>query len=226
MIPVLSAEVVRAWDAYTIQHEPIASIDLMERAATRCFEWICSKWNYNHTFNVFCGNGNNGGDGLAIARLLFLSNYKVSVYILPEGNRSPDNQINYNRLCAIAEHVVHSMPKEIAPSKDVICIDALLGTGLTQGVKEPIKTIINQMNQVELTMVSIDLPSGMNSDHFSSHETMVKANYTLTFQCYKPAFLSKEAEQYCGEITVLDIGLHPRFLEKEIKKEDNLPSSY
>ena len=84
---ILKADQIRSWDQYTIKHEPIASIDLMERAATKCFEWLDDNGWFFHSFAVFCGKGNNGGDGLAIARMLAIHGCKVSVYILEFGHR-------------------------------------------------------------------------------------------------------------------------------------------
>src|SRR3982751_4543885 len=96
---ILTAEQIRAWDKYTINHEPVASIDLMERAASKCTEWISSQFWQDRQFCIFCGKGNNGGDGLAIARQLLQKHYKVSVYILE--NSAPgtgDFQTNLHRL--------------------------------------------------------------------------------------------------------------------------------
>ena len=79
---IFSVSQIKAWDAYTIQHEPVTSIDLMERAAVACFKWISKNFNESTSFKIFCGKGNNGGDGLAIARLLCQQNFLVSVYII------------------------------------------------------------------------------------------------------------------------------------------------
>ena len=96
---ILSAADIRAWDQYTIQHEPVASIDLMERAAYECVSWILQHYPAAPSFAVFCGKGNNGGDGLAIARILFQLDYEVSVYILEFGKAgSEDFQTNLQRL--------------------------------------------------------------------------------------------------------------------------------
>ena len=91
---ILTREQIQAWDQYTIQHEPIRSIDLMERAATRCVEWISQQqWN-SISFKVFCGKGNNGGDGLAIARMLLQLELPVVIFILENGKQgSPDFQV-------------------------------------------------------------------------------------------------------------------------------------
>ena len=96
---ILSAEEIRLWDQYTIRHEPIASIDLMERAAMKCTEWLEENGYTENSFSIFCGKGNNGGDGLAIARMLAEKNYSVKVYVLEFGHKGTDDfQLNLSRL--------------------------------------------------------------------------------------------------------------------------------
>jgi len=98
-VNIYSAEQIRAWDAYTIQHEPIASIDLMERAAQKCVDWLLANSSQQNSFKIFCGKGNNGGDGLAIARSLFKNTRAVEVYILEFGKKGSDDfQANLERL--------------------------------------------------------------------------------------------------------------------------------
>src|SRR5690349_3152010 len=101
---ILTAEQIRQWDAFTIQHEPVSSIDLMERAALRCVEWLVQNGYAKKAFSIYCGKGNNGGDGLAIARMLYRLHCKVSVYILEFGRKGSDDfQANLMRLHEIKE---------------------------------------------------------------------------------------------------------------------------
>ena len=110
---ILSAADIRAWDQYTIQHEPVASIDLMERAAHECVSWILKHYPAAPSFAVFCGKGNNGGDGLAIARMLAGSNYPVSVYILEFGHKGTDDfQTNLARLHQLPSPDIHFIQSE------------------------------------------------------------------------------------------------------------------
>src|SRR5690348_7624324 len=96
---ILSAEEIRLWDQYTIKNEPIASIDLMERAASRCVDWLEENILFATSYSIFCGKGNNGGDGLAIARMLANKSYQVSVHILEFGHKgTEDFQSNLARL--------------------------------------------------------------------------------------------------------------------------------
>ena len=133
---ILKADQIRSWDQYTIEHEPIASVDLMERAATKCFEWLDDNGWFVHSFTVFCGKGNNGGDGLAIARMLAIGGCKVSVYILEFGHRgTEDFQINLAKLHLYPSVDIHFIQGEnnFHPlAKDSVVIDALFGSGLTR----------------------------------------------------------------------------------------------
>src|SRR5579872_3020963 len=103
---IFSAEQIRSWDEYTMQHEPIASIDLMERAAASCFSWLESSNYLERSFSIYCGKGNNGGDGLALARMLSTEGCPVTVHILEFGHLGTDDfQVNLARLHGTAVEV-------------------------------------------------------------------------------------------------------------------------
>ena len=134
---VLSAQQVRAWDEYTIQHEPVTSIDLMERAATACFEWLRKNSYLQNEFAIFCGKGNNGGDGLALARMLSRET-KVVVYILEFGHKgTADFQLNLANLHKTRAEIKFIQSEEQLPplSGEQIIIDALLGSGLNRPIE-------------------------------------------------------------------------------------------
>lgn len=216
---ILSSKEIREWDNYTILHEPIASIDLMERAATKCFEWIKSHQLKQSSFKIFCGKGNNGGDGLAIARLLHQHKYNVSVYILESGKKgSEDFEINLQRLKELSFSEIHFLQtKEDFPiinSNDIV-IDALFGSGLNKPLQNLAAELVEHINQAKATVISIDLPSGLFIDESSKNNVVVKANHTLTFQCYKLGLLVQENASFIGEVHVLDIDLVPKFLQTE-----------
>src|SRR4030095_11088008 len=132
---ILNAVQIRAWDQYTMEHEPIMSIDLMERAAAKCFEWLDNNGWLVYSFAVFCGKGNNGGDGLAIARMLAGRGCKVSVYILEFGHKgTEDFPTNLARLYQYPSVDIHFIQDEnnFHPlAKETIVIDALFGTAFT-----------------------------------------------------------------------------------------------
>ena len=213
---ILNAEQIRAWDQYTIGHEPIASIDLMERAATKCVEWLEENSWFVHPFLIFCGKGNNGGDGLAIARMLAGRGCTVSVSILEFGHKgTEDFQMNLARLHQYPsvsiqfiqdETNFHSCPKE------TVIIDALFGSGLSRPLDGITAKLVDHLNNSDCIIIGIDVPSGMSVDRTSKGNTIIRANYTLSFQCYKPAFLVAENAAFIGELIILDIGLLPDFL--------------
>jgi hydroxyethylthiazole kinase-like uncharacterized protein yjeF len=212
---ILSAEQIRAWDEYTMQHEPIASIDLMERAAASCLTWLERAGYLDRPFSIYCGKGNNGGDGLALARMLALLDCSVTVHILEFGNiGTQDFQDNLARL--------HATPVEVRfvqgpehfhpiPPEDIL-IDALLGSGLNRRLEGVTEQLVEHLNGAGNEIVSIDIPSGLFVSRSSKGNTVVRATHTLSFQVYKPAFLMPENEGWVGEVHILDIGLHPGFL--------------
>lgn len=213
---ILSAAQIRAWDNYTVQQEPIASIDLMERAARKCVEWIRVKgWESKH-FQIFCGKGNNGGDGLAIGRILLNSGYKVSFCILEFGKLgSEDFQTNLQRLHETSGADVHFLQSETdfpALQQYHIVVDALFGSGLNKPLSGLAAQLVSHINSSNATVISIDLPSGLFIEESSLDNAVVEADYTLTFQCHKLGLLVQENAPFIGEVSVLDIGLHPRFL--------------
>ena len=213
---ILNAQQVKEWDKYTIVHEPISSIDLMERAAFACVNWIeDQKWN-DHNFRIFCGRGNNGGDGLAIARMLAEKNYKVSVHILETGKKGTDEfEINLTRIKEFSNVALYEIQtKENFPliNTGEILIDALFGTGLQRPLENLTAFIAEYINHSKAVVVSIDLPSGIFPDSSSVGNKIVEADHTLTFQCYKLALLMQENAAYIGQVHVLDIGLHPDYI--------------
>lgn len=212
---ILNTAQIREWDRYTMQHEPIRSIDLMERAAAACTGWIMSK-NWQHRrFRVFCGKGNNGGDGLAIARLLMESGIIPHVYILEGQQGSPDYEVNLQRLYRVSQEIEFLETKDSFPEIEPgdVVVDALFGSGLNRPLLEPAAELVAHINQSGATVVSIDLPSGMFMDRCSAGYPVVKARYTLSFQSPKLCFMVSENAEYVGDLQMLDIGLHEAYLQ-------------
>lgn len=211
---ILHAEQIKAWDQYTIQQEPILSIDLMERAATKCAEWIFSNYHADIPIHIFCGKGNNGGDGLAIARLLMKKSVSVNVNILESGQKgTTDFQINLERLQQSNARIIFIENKNQIPSiqQDELIIDAMFGTGLNRPLDGLNSSIVKHINQSNCEIISIDMPSGLLADKSSKDNDIIEATHTLSFQCYKLAFLLSENSTYTGTIHILDIGLHKDF---------------
>ncbi|MCO5266360.1 MAG: NAD(P)H-hydrate dehydratase [Lentimicrobium sp.] len=218
-LKILPVEKIREADAYTIAHEPIASIELMERAALACFRWMIKNAPKEKLIRVICGVGNNGGDGLAIARLLYNEGYDVEVLVIRHADQaSPDFTENFRQLGEIPELVITDI-FESDPALDLtaddLIIDAILGSGLNRQATGFIAGIIEQINQSHALVISIDIPSGLFADLPAelNRQAIVRADYTLTFQTPKLAFMMAENELYTGRVHVLDIGLHATFME-------------
>jgi hydroxyethylthiazole kinase-like uncharacterized protein yjeF len=198
-------------DRFTIEKEPIASIDLMERAATQAFRWIISSFPYSG-FSIFAGPGNNGGDALAIARMLHKTGRMVETYLYSTEKLSPDAKINLKRLQKLSSVKITDLSSQSLPEPpgtDMIAIDGLFGSGLNRPLNEKAAAIVSYINNTFTQTVSIDVPSGLFCEDNSKNnrENIVRAKYTLTFQMPKLAFLLAENRNQTGCWVVLPIGL-------------------
>lgn len=221
---LLTAAQIKQWDQYTIAHKPISSLQLMEQAASLCALHIRNLW-HKHAgmwsrVDVFCGTGNNGGDGLVIARLLYQQKIPVRVFVVHTSNQATTEfSINAERLKSETtlttitlsnDHVFHEL------SNDSLIIDALLGIGLNKPVEGFMATVITYMNQSKAKVVAIDVPSGLPADlhnlNWMNEGAIVHAWLTLTFQVPKTTFLLADTYQYVGDFEVLPIGLMPAYL--------------
>lgn len=213
---ILSASEIRQWDQFTIEHEPVSSINLMERAAAECVHWLMRHYPDAESFVVFCGKGNNGGDGLAIARMLIEKKYTVNIYILEFGHKGTDDfQANLSRLqilSSTAIHFIQSAQHYPSFSPGDVIIDSLFGSGLNRSLEDVTAKLVDHMNQSGNDIIAIDIPSGLFVERSSKGNPIIKARHTVSFQCYKPAFLMAENAPFIGEVHILDIGLHPGFL--------------
>jgi len=215
---ILPIDKVREADAYTIKNEPIESIELMERAARECFKWIYHFLRRGQVVKIFAGLGNNGGDGLAIARLLARQNVRVQIYIIRYSDKmSDDFKVNLERLERFPDvQLLDIKEEDKLPNleTDDLVVDAIFGSGLSKPVEGFIASVIRQINNSGSTVVAIDIPTGMYADNSSDADgAIVEASYTLSFQFPKYSFLFPENEKYVGAWEVLPIGLHPDFIE-------------
>ena len=214
---ILTSSQIQATDHFTIKNEPISSIDLMERAATKCFQWIKTRYPIKKPFYVICGTGNNGGDGLALARLLYQEGYSISCFEVCLSKNSTDYENNKKRLPISITSIKtqKDFPKWDKKFPPII-IDALLGTGLSKPTTGILLKLIQEINQNDLDVISIDIPSGIFSEFNdqNSLEGSIKATYTLTFQFPKLAFLLPEFGNQIGSFYILDIKLHKKFIEQ------------
>lgn len=210
---VLKQEQIAAADAFTISNEPLASIDLMERASQRFVACLLNLYPQPRPVLVLAGPGNNGGDGLAIARILAEKDWPVSVFILPANRRSVDNELNAQRLPDPVRQVdFEGLFTALAETS--LVIDALFGTGLSRPVNEgQAAAVIQLVNNPAVPVVAVDLPSGLPTDEALWPDGLVvQATHTITFQQPKLSQLLPDSGRYCGQLHVVDIGLHKDYL--------------
>lgn len=202
-------------DQYTIKNEPVADIDLMERAALQISQWLVHHIPAENRLIFFAGPGNNGGDALAVARQMASYDYQCEVFLLDFGKELKNSPaINRRRLEAQGKVKLSKMntPDDfpaVRPS-DVL-IDGLFGSGLSRPLEGLPAAIVHQINECSGKVVAVDIPSGLMGEDNSSNisENIVRADYTLTFQFPKISFLFAENEKFTGKWEVLPIGLLP-----------------
>ena len=205
---------IRELDKYTISHEPIKSIDLMERAARTVVREINALWTNDVPFVVFAGPGNNGGDALAVARMLSEQRYNVTTYLFNiKGRLSEDCTINKQRL-EESKYVKNfkEITNEFDPpqlERGMVVIDGLFGSGLNKPLVGGFASLVKYINQSPATKVSIDMPSGLMTEDntYNVRSNIIQADYTFTFHQIKLSFLFPENQQFLGNYKVLDIGI-------------------
>lgn len=213
-----NANTMRKIDKYCIEELGIPSIVLMENAAFKAAKNIGE--NVKNIIMV-CGTGNNGGDGLAIARQLYKKGKYITVFLIGNAEKmSKDCKINYNILKNMGLKIINikdsngiSYLKEAAEKSEII-VDAIFGTGLNKKVEGLFSEVISQINYSKKYIVAIDVPSGLNSDNGLIMGNCVKANKTISFEAYKTGFLQYGNDLYTGDIIVEDIGVPEFVLEK------------
>ena len=213
---------IKKLDAYTIENEPIASIDLMERAATVLTKAITDRWNTETPVTIFAGPGNNGGDALAVARMMAEKGYKIEVFLFnTKGELSPDCQTNKELVEMMEEVKFHEISTQFVPpvlTPDHLVIDGLFGSGLNKPLSGGFAAVVKYINSSPAMVVAIDIPSGlMGEDNtYNIQANIIRADLTLSLQLPKLAFLFAENEQFVGEWQLLDIGLSEEAInEKE-----------
>lgn len=211
---ILTGGQFRELDRYTIEHESVASVDLMERASQAITLEVLRRWpDTSQRIFVFAGPGGNGGDGLAVARLLAKEGRLVTAYLFNiKGQLNPDCETNRNRLAEMDEVTLVEVTSELVfpelRQEDLI-IDALFGTGLSKPLSGGFAMVTKRINQSQATVVSIDVPSGLMCEDNTYNDTsaVIRADVTLSIQVPKLAFLFAENQRLVGEFTLLDIGL-------------------
>ncbi len=216
---IFPAPKIRELDAFTIQNEPVASIDLMERAALTFAKWMQEKYpDENCPLYFFCGSGNNGGDGLAVARILQQRFYNCSVFLVSTGGEmSADCQTNLQCLEKMRSVPIQKIETENdfpVPPENAILIDAIFGSGLNRPLEGLPARLIERLNSLPNERVAIDIPSGLFADRHTTGLAF-KAQRTLTFELPKLAFFLAENQDETGDWEVCCIGLDKKFIESQ-----------
>lgn len=223
---ILSIPELREADTITISNEKIRSVDLMERAALRCSEWLAARFARTTDLLFFCGPGNNGGDGLAMARILTGQGYTCKVITISESDqRSDDFLINLEELKKIKVQVTDQYSAEDFQSADLI-IDCLFGSGLKSEVRGTFAKAIETINRSGKPVLSIDVPSGLPDypERTKKDSAIIHADHTLTFECPKLAFMFPSNYGITGEFTVIHLGLDESFIRSSPSKNYFLTS--
>jgi hydroxyethylthiazole kinase-like uncharacterized protein yjeF len=215
---ILDVDQIRALDQATIEKEPIAPINLMERSALTFVDWLAERFPTTTPIKVFCGLGNNGGDGLAIARLLLEREYIIEVCVVRYAPRESDDFMhNHRRLKLITETIRYIEAGQDIPAlrHNEVVIDAILGSGLSRPADGLVKQVIEQINRSPATVVSVDIASGLYTDKPNApNDVIIEPDYTVTFQLPKLAFMLPDNGRYVGDWQFVDIRLHKRFIDK------------
>ncbi|TSD64023.1 NAD(P)H-hydrate dehydratase [Inquilinus sp. KBS0705] len=215
MLPLLVSSQMREADAYTIANEPIKSIDLMERASKAFVGWFINHFpNKTKSIAVYCGTGNNGGDGLAIARLLHEHGYtQLNIKIVRFSDKASDDfNINLKRIGNIATAEINPGDELPEETSDLI-IDALLGSGLNKPLKSDYNRLVTYLNSLQKTVVAVDVPTGFFTDgEVPADATVLKADLVITFQQPKINFLLPESGPYINCWEAVKIGIDEAFI--------------
>jgi hydroxyethylthiazole kinase-like uncharacterized protein yjeF len=223
---ILNREQMYEADKKTLAAEGISSLDLMERAATRAFDWMHARLEGRPVrIHIFCGTGNNGGDGLVIARHLTEHGYHLVVYVVKYSEqRSPDFLANLKQLKSRKvwpEYLDAGSPLPNIGADDLI-LDCVFGIGLNRPPAPWVGALFRHLNASGAFVLSIDVPSGLYLDRPPEDpESVVKASHVLTFGSPKLVFFLPGTGSLVGPWDVLDIGLHPGFM-KEVQVDFTL----
>ncbi|MCU0285358.1 MAG: NAD(P)H-hydrate epimerase, partial [Acidobacteria bacterium] len=209
-------------DGETIDSVGIPSIVLMENASRGAAGFFAAEFPLEKHFDniiVMAGKGNNGGDGIAVGRILHQYGYQIHFILLCEpGQLNPDPKINFNIIQELhldftiikgEDHLTEIFKRfAVFPKNQTVIVDALFGTGLNHPVKDGIYAhAIHLINNSGFKVAAVDIPSGLSDTFLPEESVHVNANITATFQCLKTAHIYPDGNKYCGKIAVIDIGI-------------------
>lgn len=209
---------MKAIDQYTIKKIGIPSMVLMERAALHVKECVEKKSSKNQTIAVICGVGNNGADGVAAGRMLFLKGYRVVIYLVGQLSKA---SIEMKDQLKIARNLAIPIFTDAIPDigRHDVLIDALFGIGLNKLVEGEYVKWIHFMNQHNGRVFSVDIPSGLSATNGEVLGTAVQADDTITFGLMKYGMTTESGKRYAGEVTIGDIGYPEKVVQKILIKK-------
>jgi len=217
MLPLLTSPQIREADAYTIAHEPISSINLMERASKAFVGWFINHFpDKKQAISVYCGTGNNGGDGLAIARMLHDHHYKaINVKITRFSDKATDDfNANLKRLQKTIELFELKSGDSLLVEDSPIIIDAMLGSGLNKPLAGDYKKLVEYLNELKKTVVAVDIPTGFFAEgEIKPGAEVLKADLVITFQQPKINFLLPESLPVINCWEAVNIGIDEKFVQ-------------
>jgi len=220
-VKIFSAEQLYKADQITTEKQDISSIELMERASGQIFQWLHARLQGAQLpIHIFCGIGNNGGDGLALARMLVNEGYNANVYVANfTDKRSKCFLINYDRYKSVTKKwpILMRSEADFPPiNKDEIIVDCLFGIGLNRAPEGWVKKLIQYLNEQPVYKLSVDIPSGLPANSpIPDTEAVVKSDHILSFQTPKLSFFLPQSAPFVKFWQALDIGLDPMFLQGE-----------
>lgn len=207
----MTSKSMREIDNYTINVTGIPALVLMERAAVEIVRVIKKHIRETDRILVVSGPGNNGGDGIAAGRILYQQGYQVAILLLiDDKNISEQLQAQLN----IARNIGVTFENYNKLHEYNIIIDGIFGVGLSKPITGEYEKIIEIINNSGSKVFSVDIPSGISADTGKPMNVAVKAEETITFGYMKPGMLVYPGADYCGNITVVDIGFDNKALEK------------
>ncbi len=205
-INVYSAQQVREFDRIAIEEYGMLGITLMHRAAQAVFEVLIHKWPNARTITVFCGAGNNAGDGYLIATLALQAGFNVTVYALMDSTELTGDALTASQIYQQANGVISAFSEQFTEKPDVI-VDALLGTGLNRSITGQYAKAITVINAEECPVLAVDIASGLQADTGNSMGCAVKANVTVTFIAQKQGLFTAAGTEYSGDIVFADLAV-------------------
>jgi ADP-dependent NAD(P)H-hydrate dehydratase / NAD(P)H-hydrate epimerase len=224
---IYNSEQIKAWDKFTLESEKISSIELMERAVIKCLPFLLNQINFKNKILIFCGNGNNGGDGLVAGRFLLELGYEVCCYVSVEEDKlSNENLFNRKLLTNLYPESIITLnendyQQKIVVDKNTVIIDAIFGNGINRIIEGFYSALILHLNSITCyKKISMDIPSGLFGDStvIIENQIVFKADFTFSFQQTKTSFLFEETGIFAGKVIIVNIELSNDF---EKNKKNN-----